>query len=111
MSDFGFLATNAKVKVTNEVKKKDTIAIIPCQMWFKQKDGKYIYEWVDVMLYGSDMSKAEGISKGDKIYVWGRMHINEYNNKKSWQIWASDVLKENKEPDTQTSNSDDDIPF
>jgi single-stranded DNA-binding protein len=110
MSAFGFLAENAKVKVTNEVKRKDTIVIIPCQMGFKQKDGKYAHEWVDVMLYGSDMPKAEGIKKGDKIFVWGRMHLNEYNDKKSWQIWASDILKEEKETDI-LPDKEQDIPL
>jgi len=110
MSAFGFLAENAKVKVTNEVKMKDNLVIIPCQMWFKQKSGKYAYEWVDVMLYGDDMPKADGISKGDKIFVWGRLNLNEYNDKKSWQIWANDVQKEVLQDKAPEINPDD-VPF
>ena len=90
--EFGILAKNQRFKVTNEVKRFDNLVKIPCSMSFKNGD-KWTNEWCDVMLSGESMKLAEGIEKGDRIFVYGRMNLNEYNKKKSWQCWATEIEK------------------
>lgn len=106
MSRFGIFVENFVVKVTNEVREFEKLTKIPCQMWFKIGKGKYCYEWVDVLLSQDKVALADGISKGDKIAVWGSMQMTEYNDKKSWNIWATDIEKQHKTETTQ-----EDVPF
>jgi hypothetical protein len=98
MSDrrFGIFAETLRVKVTNDVKMFDKLIKIPCQMWFKIKEKEYCYEWLDVCLSPANFDLADGIVKGDKIIVSGQMTMNEYNEKKSWSLWANEVHKERK---------------
>jgi len=96
MSDFGIFAQNQILKVTNEVKTAGSILIIPCQIGFKQKDGTWVNDWVDVIVFEDLKPQAEGIHKGDKITVSGRVQMKEYKDKKSLQILASCIGRQEK---------------
>ena len=91
--EFGILAKSNHFKVTNVVKRFDNLVIIPCSMSFKDNKGNWVNEWCDVKVSGPDMRLANGIEKGDKISVSGKMSLTEYNGKKSWQCWATEIEK------------------
>jgi hypothetical protein len=111
MKRYGIFAEDLKVKVTNEIKEGKLIKI-PCQMWFKIKDKEYCYEWIDVCLSQANFPLANGIKKGDKITVSGQMTMSEYNGKKQWTLWATE-LKSDKPvgEDVKHEPINDDVPF
>jgi single-stranded DNA-binding protein len=115
---FGLFAINQNVKVTQDPKIFDKIAKIPCSMGFKDKAGKWVNEWVDVICFKKE--QADGIAKGDKIKVTGRLNLSEYENKKgekvkSWQILVDEIEVTKAEGNTFVGNrdipEDQDIPF
>lgn len=113
MSDFGIFAQDLRLKVTNEVKQAGRILIIPCQMGFKQKDGSWVNDWLDVVVFeGDNYEKAKSIGKGDKITVSGRMTMKEYNQKKSWQVLCSELeVAENGQTNQQQDAPLGEVPF
>ena len=96
MDEFGFMAKQVKVKVTNAVKKFDKVWRIPCSMGFKQQDKTYVNEWVDLVVFSDLFETCEGIEKGDQLTVFGRLTLSEYTDKqgekkKSWSILCSEI--------------------
>lgn len=106
MSKIGFYAEQAPLKVTQAPKVFERMVKVPCQMGFKNGD-TWTNEWVDVLLTKDLMKFADGIEKGDKLNVWGRMELTTYKDKKSWNIWASEIeMREKKE----TKDVPDNVP-
>jgi len=100
------------VKVTNEPRQAGSMTVVPGSMGFKQRDGKYINEWIDVLI--TDKTAHDGTpSKGDRISVTGRVDCGEYNGKKQWKVWADKVSAqgEPKQADAGPLPDDTDIPF
>ena len=111
MSDFGIFAQDLKVKVTNEPKSAGKLVIIPCAMGFKNQD-KWINEWVDVVVFPQQVELQEiarMAARGMRITVNGRMNLNSYNDKKTWQIYADRI--DGIGQDGPTGKATDDIPF
>ena len=93
---FGLFAINFNVKVTQEPKEFANMIKIPCSMGFKSKDGFWVNEWISVLVF--DKSLSEGIVKGDRIKVSGRVVLTEWVNKtaekkKEWTCFADEILK------------------
>jgi single-stranded DNA-binding protein len=85
--DFGIFARDLRLKVTNNIKQAGKVIIIPCQMGFKQQDGSWVNEWVDLVVFqGSNYDLALSVDKGATINASGRFVLKEYQGKKSWQI-------------------------
>ena len=99
---FGIFAENLNVKVTNDPKVSEKVTRIPCSMGFKDKKAdKWVNEWVDVVVF--DKSLSEGIVKGDRLKVSGRLTLSEWtdkqgNTKKSWSILVEELAKDGENP-------------
>lgn len=118
--EFGFYAKNVTAKVTIEPGKYGKIVKIPVSIGFKNQE-KWANEFFDVIVFESLQDQADGISKGDKIKVSGRVTLNEWTakdgtTKKTWQILASKIEgpAEPKQPAFDPDSAplpDDDVPF
>lgn len=93
MSDFGVFAQDLLCKVTIEPTHREKVTSIPCSVGFKQKDGEWVNEFMDVLLFKKTFHLDDGIQKGDKIKVSGRMNLSEYEGKKKWSIYADKLEK------------------
>ena len=113
--DFGIFAKDLRLKVTNNVKQAGKVIIIPCQMGFKQQDGSWVNEWVDLVVFqGGNYTPAMSVIKGDSITVNGRMVLKSWNDKKSWNILCDGLIVPNaaQSGGTQSGGSQDsDVPF
>lgn len=114
MEQFGIFAKDKRLKVTNAVKGAGQVLIIPCSMGFKQKDGTWVNEWVDCIVFAGGLyDTAQSIQKGDQITVSGRLTMKQWQDKKSWQILC-DELKlygESAQSYGQGEQPEDDVPF
>jgi single-stranded DNA-binding protein len=105
MSDFGVFARDLRLRVTNNIKQAGKIIIIPCSMGFKQQDGTWINEFIDVIVFGGAFYQyALFAEKGDQITVNGRMVIKQYKEKKSWQINSEDIAITGKDMELTEGN-------
>jgi hypothetical protein len=112
MSEFGIFAKDLLCKVTIEPTHRETVTSIPCSIGFKQKDGTWVNEFVDVLLFQKNFSLDTGIQKGDRIKVSGRMNLSEYKDKKKWSIFADEIDTGNSQQDSGNAPLDDNqIPF
>jgi len=94
---FGIFAVNLNCKSTGEVKKYDKMRKISSAIGFKQKDGTWVNEWLDLVIFDTDID-LEGVGKGDRLKVNGRMSLSEYTNKagekkKSWSCFCDSIEK------------------
>jgi hypothetical protein len=99
---FGLFAINLNCKVTNDVKKFEKMAKIPCSIGFKNKDNTWVNEWVDLIIFDTGMDISD-IAKGDKLKVSGRMSLGEWTNKagekkKSWSLFVDELSVEGSQP-------------
>jgi hypothetical protein len=108
MNDFGIFAKDLMCKVTLEPTHRETVTSIPCSVGFKQKDGTWVNEFMDVVLFKDNFGLDDGIQKGDKIKVSGRMNLSEYKEKKKWSIFADEIKTDKKQ---ESAPLDDDIPY
>lgn len=110
---FGIYAANQRLKVTNDVKPAGKVLIIPCSMGFKQKDGTWVNEWIDVVVFeGEAHDTAQSVKKGDQITVNGRLTMKSWNDKKSWQILCEDLKVYGEAAQSYGQGAQpDDIPF
>lgn len=110
--DFGIFVKDLRLKVTNNVKQAGKVIIIPCQMGFKQQDGSWVNEWVDVTVFqGGNYTPAMSVIKGETITVNGRMVMKSWNDKKSWNILCDDLLVPNAGVTQSGGSQDSDVPF
>lgn len=114
--EFGIFAKNILAKVTNQVSKFDKFYKIPVSIGFKGKDGQWVNEFFDIVVFGDLFSSAELIEKGDKIKVSGRVQLNKWTDKtggerKSWQILASEIITDKPQGVPERSASIEDVPF
>jgi hypothetical protein len=110
MSEFGIFAKDLICKVTIEPTHRERAISIPCSIGFKQKDGKWVNEFVDVLLFEKTFDLDDGIHKGEKIKVSGRMNLSEYNGKKKWSIYADKIETDRGTSDPQQAPLED-VPF
>jgi single-strand DNA-binding protein len=108
---------------------------------YKGKDGQWVNEatWHNVVSYNLPDFLKEGLKKGKKVYVEGRLNKRKYKNKQDQEIHITEVISEkvipldskdtgfgndyerdsgtssssnSYEPDTNDNSSDvDDLPF
>ncbi|MCK9280325.1 MAG: single-stranded DNA-binding protein [Melioribacteraceae bacterium] len=106
---------------------------------YKGKDGQWVNEvtWHNVVSYNLPEFLKEGLKKGKKVYVEGRLSKRKYKNKQDQEIHVTEVISEkvipldskdsgyntdsdretnsgsnNYEPDVNDNSSDtDDLPF
>jgi hypothetical protein len=109
MPEFGIFAKDLMCKVTIEPTRKDKVINIPCGIGFKQKDGTWVNEFVEVVLFAPNFHMDTGIKKGDKIKVSGRMNLSEYKDKKKWSIFADEIKTEGQQDSGQAPL--DDVPL
>jgi single-stranded DNA-binding protein len=110
--DFGIFAKDLRLKVTNNVRQAGKVIIIPCQMGFKQQDGSWVNEWVDLVVFqGGNYTPAMSVIKGETITVNGRMVMKSWNDKKSWNILCDDLLVPNAGVTQSGGSQDSDVPF
>ena len=119
MAEFGIFAKDLLCKVTIEPTHREKVTSIPCSIGFKQKDGSWVNEFVDVLLFKDNLGLGGEINKGDKIKVTGRMNLSEYKDKKKWSIFADYIFNETVRDDvkqgadlcTDGTPLDDGVPF
>jgi single-stranded DNA-binding protein len=109
---FGLFAKDQRLKVTNEVKSAGQVLIIPCSMGFKQKDGTWVNEWVDCVVFAGGLYDiAQSIQKGEQITVGGRLTMKQWKDKKSWQILCDDLSVSGSQSHGKGEQPDQDVPF
>ena len=110
---FGIYAINLWVKVTNNHRRAGKLVVVPGQMGFKQRDGSWVNEWVDVILF--ENLQDEIPEKGERIQVSGRMDLSEWKEKKQWRIYADSIgggeAKRTPANDVGTLPDGEDVPF
>jgi single-stranded DNA-binding protein len=94
---FGIFAEKLMVKATSDVKSFDKMRKISASMGFKQKDGTWANEWLDLVIFDKDID-LEGVGKGDKLNVTGRLTLQEYTTKagerkKAWSCFVDALEK------------------
>ena len=99
---FGLFAINLNCKVTQEVKIFDKMRKLSSSIGFKQKDGTWVNEWLDLVIFDKDID-LEGIKKGDRLKVTGRFSLSEWTNKtgekkKQWSCFCDEVRLAEEEP-------------
>ena len=108
---FGIYAIDLWVKVTNAHRNAGKLIVVPGQMGFKQRDGSWVNEWIDIILF--ERLQGNIPKKGERVQVSGRMDCSEYKEKKQWKVFA-DELKRQGEPERAPEPGplpDDDVPF
>jgi len=99
---FGLFAINLYCKVTQDIKQFDKMRKIPSSIGFRQKDGTWVNEWLDLVIFDKDID-LEGIAKGSKLKVTGRISLSEWTNKagekkKQWSCFCDEVKLAEEEP-------------
>lgn len=85
----GFLGRDAEVKTTPSGTRFATFSVATSD---KSKDGKEMTEWHRVKAFGYTADHCEGLRKGAKVYVRGKMTYGSYENKQGQKVSTADVV-------------------
>ena len=65
---------------------------------FKDNDGKYQTDFINIVVFGKGAEFAEKyLKKGTKVVVTGRIQTGSYTNKEGAKIYTTDVIAEDQE--------------
>jgi hypothetical protein len=117
MSDFGIFAKDLTLRAYRPPEKYGKIMKVPCTTGFKQRDNTYVNEFFDLIVFDDGFKDVEGIVKGDKLQVIGKVQLSEWTTKdgekrKQWSILASDIYNPKNDPRQNEQQAPlGDVPF
>jgi single-strand DNA-binding protein len=95
----GNLGKDAEHKIINEKLELSRFSIATERSW-KNKDGEWQHEttWHNIVAFNLSDFYKDGLKKGRKFYIEGRISKNEYTDKEGIKRYSTEVVAENLVP-------------
>ncbi len=99
------------VEVRGEEDKKVARYSLAVDRRFKDNEGNYPTDFINIVVFGKGAEFAEKyLKKGMKIVITGRIQTGSYTNKDGQKVYTTDVIAEDQEFAESKSNSNNDAP-